>query len=289
MAKSKRHVSSAQRDKEAIKAAKYLKSIGLISKQAKLHGGQYISRAVLNKVRELDYVYRSDYTAIKVKADVARKAAEQGFTVSRGRVVAPRDRKFQERIRKGAIGGVRPVKGGAVEAVVVPANNLMELLQLIESGELDNYKLPGEQFAFKYYGGMSLKAMRDSADLNNWLTRYKSMRDAAADLRSDKAQEEFENFQLMRLNPSDVGRYIPTPEERRRTRTKTTHRRDRESYAERTQRLYPAKAARMRSKDAERKREEREALKKDPARYADYIARGKARVARSRATKKSKN
>lgn len=206
MAKSKAKVSAAQKDKYAISVAKYLKKIGVLSKQTKLHGGKYISRAVLKKVGEFEYVASNRYKAAKVSKSYLQKAREQGYAIVGNRVIVPDTRNVEKRLAAGLIVGVIPIKGGTLEAVVTPYNDLSSLMKALQSGELDRMKTGEEQFMFSLYGNMSYGGLRDSDHLASYLSRYQSAQEALS-MRPEDQADYAKNLVIYRVNRTDVSRF----------------------------------------------------------------------------------
>lgn len=203
MAKRKRIPSQAQRDKSNIDVAKYLKKQGLISKQAKLHGGRYISRGVLKKVEALRWVQQNNYQAVKTTRKNAQKAREEGLAVFGQRLIVPKDKRSKKRIQQGIITGVRPVPGGSMYMVVLPYTSMLEFLAALQSGELDKFKSPKEAFAFTIYGNQSFKSFRNSQELYEWLMYYQNIVNPFTGLPLEHSDEILENFRLYRLLPSE--------------------------------------------------------------------------------------
>lgn len=206
MAKSKAKVSAAQRDKYAIEIAKYLKKVGVLSKQTKLHGGKYISKGVLKKVREFEYVASNRYRAAKVSKQYLQKAREQGYSIVGNRVIVPSTRNVEKRIRDGLVTGVIPIKGGTLEAVVTPYDDLTSLMKALKNGELDRLKTDEEQFMFSLYGNMSYGGLRDSEHLAQYLSLYQSANEQLS-LRPEDQAEYVRNLMIYRVNRTDVSRF----------------------------------------------------------------------------------
>ena len=230
MAKLKRKVSEAQRDKNAIEIAKYLKQVGALSKLTNLHGGRYISKGVLKKVRELEFMASNRYKAAKVSKAYLEKARAQGYQIVNNRVIVPTTRDVQRRLDNGLVVGVIPVKGGHIESVITPYDNLASLMRAMQNGELDALKLPEEQFMFSLYGNMSYGGLRDSEHLGEYLRRYDSAI-AALEGKPDDMTEYVKNLTLFRINRTDVPRYENKGENRGKNKTK------KRSYADREKRL----------------------------------------------------
>jgi len=279
MAKNKRKISSTQRDKLAIETAKILKKKGVLSKQTKLHGGKFISRAVLKKVQEFQHVARPDYRALKVTKDYAKKAKEEGYQVVQGnRVIVPADHDFVKRVKKGIISGLKPVKGGFMSEITIPftAENVHELTNKLQYESLDDLKLDHEQFAFSFHGNMSYRAFLDTDTMRKYLEHYKQ-------------DEKIRAVKVYRLHPSDVSTFIKGREYRermkRQTRTRTVQDRraptGKRTYSERMERLEkvaPNRAAKVREKAAKKSVEQRAKLLSDPAKLEAYRAKGRERA-----------
>lgn len=295
MAKSRRKIYSTQRDKLAIDVAKYLKSAGILSKQTKLHGGRYISREVLAKVKEHQAAARLRYGTVKVPKAIARAAKERGYQVVQGnRIIGPKTAIFRSRLQSGAITGVRPVKGGFMEEVTLPHTiyDLKSLIERLEEGGIDTLKLPGEHFAFKYKGAESYRAFMNSQDLLNYLMHYKSIVGAINSGKAEDLQGEFDALTIFRLHRDDIDRAIPSMKERaarnkqrRReaiARGEYTPRPRKKTRAEYLAGIPQWKADKIRAKAAAYDRKRREELAKNPEKLAKVREAAKARAKASR-------
>jgi hypothetical protein len=258
MAKSKAKISAAQRDKYAIEIAKYLKKVGVLSKQAKLNQGRYISRAVLKKVQQYEYVASNRYKAAKVSRAYLQKAKEQGYEIVRGRVIVPTTRNVEKRIADGLVVGVIPVRGGTLEAVVTPYEDLSSLMKALQSGDLDRLKTDEEQFMFSLYGNMSYGGLRDSEHLASYLMLYQSANEALSKRPEDQA-EYVRNLVIYRVNRTDVRRFENDGSNKGRNRKRRSG-----EYAKRQERL-----SRMGEIAMEKRRKEK-ALKQ--AKYRESLS-----------------
>lgn len=299
MAKNKRKLSQAQKDKSNILIAKQLKQAGIISKQAKLHSGRYISKGVLKKVREYSAAAQLDYRAVKVSRDVAQAAKERGYQVVQGnRIIGPNSQTFRNRLKSGTITGVKPVKGGMMEEVTLP-HSVMDMRSLIEQLQtgIDTLKLPTEQFAFKYHGAESYRAFMDSADLLQYLQTYKGFNYQVVSERPEDLQEEFEAFTIFRLHPAAIEQNIRGPRQRRldkqRSRMEAVARgeyvgkpRKRISRLERASQMSERNAQKFLAKMAEKDRKRRERIAADPIKFAKAKEAAKERARKSRERKK---
>lgn len=284
MAKSKAKVSSTQRNKVAIETAKLLKKKGVLSKNTKLHGGKYISRAVLKKVQEFQHVAKPSYKALKVTKAIAQRAKAEGYQVVQGnRVIIPANHEFEKRVKRGDISGIRPVRGGFMSEVVIPFNpdNSASLLNWLEHGNLDDLKLEDEMFAFSFHENMSYRAFYDAATMRKYLEHYKQ-------------DEMIKALRLFRLHPEDQRKFILGRTERERIKkAKGKHVSDRREsgrsrYAERMARLEknsPAKYARVKAEEKERSRLKYEKKKSSP----EFVSKSrKAALERYHRTKDKK-
>ena len=228
MAKSKRKPSAAQRDKSNIAVAKYLKKVGIISKQANLHGGHYISRGVLKKAEQYVDAAALKYGTVKVSKDLAQRAKERGFQVVQGnRIIGPRTPTFRNRaiaakkaIKQGKepnFFGVKPIKGGYWEEVELP-HDIFDLHSLIAKGSIDSLKMPEEQFAFKFYCNESYRTFSNTQLLINELAKYKSINDLMQFVKPEEAAEAFKHLVIVRIRPGGTKAFAPSPDERERRR-----------------------------------------------------------------------
>jgi len=298
VAKSKRKASAAQRDKTNILIAKVLKQKGVISKQAKLHSGQYISKEVLAKVRKYQDIARLDYTTVKVSKEIAKAAKERGYEVVQGnRIVGPKSTQFRNRIKKGEITGIKPVKGGYMEEVQLPHSiyDMRGLVEQLQEG-IDTLKLPNEQFAFKYKGNESFRAFMNTQQLLDYLMHYKGIESAINSGKAEDLQEEFDSISIFRLHPNDIHRALPNQKERKKRSQERRKERiksgelivHRKSRSERMARLAPGQVARILKKDAEKQRRKREALQSDPKALKAYREKAAKRAKKSRDAAKGK-
>jgi len=277
MSKGKRKPSASQRDKLAIATAKILKKKGVISKQTKLHGGRFISRGTLKKVQELQHAARSDYRAVKVSKDIARRAKAEGYQVVLGnKVIVPAEHEFIKRVKAGMITGIKPVKGGFMSEITIPftAENIEELTHKLQYENLDDLKLEHEQFAFSINGNMSYRAFMSTAQMRKYFEHYKQ------DLLMTSVK-------LFRLHPSDTTTFIKGPGYRAKQRKANAQTvQDRRSgiksrYAARMEKLEkvnPKKAERIRRENREKASKQREKLMSDPVKFADYKERSRKRA-----------
>lgn len=218
MSKNKRKIGTAQRDKYNISVAKKLKQAGIISKQAKLHSGKYISRGVLAKVREYEAAANLGYRAVTVTKEIARAAKERGYQVVAGnKIIGPNSNTFRARLKGGTITGVRPVKGGMMEEVSLPHNvmDMQSLVAQLQDG-IDTLKMPEEHFAFKYHGNESYRTFMSSHELIEYMMHYRNIFDKTGSLKAEDLQEEFAEFKIFRLHPSSIRQNIPGPTFRRK-------------------------------------------------------------------------
>lgn len=217
MSKTKRKPSAAQRDKFNIAIAKELKKSGILSKQTKLHGGQFISRDVLKKVKAYTDLARLNYGTVKVNKEVAKAAKERGYTVVQGnRIVGPKTTQFRNRLKTGVVTGVKPVKGGYMEEVILPHTvyDIPSLMGQLEEG-IDTLKLPNEQFAFKYRGNESYRSFMNSKQLYEYLQHYKGFNSQTVSQKPEDMQEDFDAITIFRLHPNAVNENLPTIRERK--------------------------------------------------------------------------
>lgn len=250
MAKNKRKIGAAQRDKVAIKLAVILKKKGVLSKNTKLHGGKYISRGVLKKVQEMQHVAKPSYVALKVTKDIARTAKAEGYQVVQGnRIIVPKEHDFIKRVKAGMVSGLKPVKGGFMSEVQMTfdGENAAQLIDWLDKGNLEALKLEHEHFAFRLSGsegsphGMSYRTFPTQKHLRDWLKYY-------------NPSVSTTGFKLYRLHPEDALRFIVSRDNRDKLR-KSRGRQDdkgnyqgRRTYAEKMrllERNNPAKFARM--------------------------------------------
>lgn len=292
MAKSKRKASAAQRDKTNIALAKMLKEKGVISKQAKLHSGKYISKEVLAKVRKYQDIARLDYVTVKVSKETAKAAKERGYTVVQGnRIVGPKSTKFRNRLKKGELTGIKPVKGGYMEEVTLPHSvfDMRSLVEQLQEG-IDTLKMPNEQFAFKYKGNESFRAFMNTQQLLDYLMHYKGIETALASNKAEDLQEEFDSITIFRLHPNDISRALPNQDQRRKRSQERrkqriasgeliVHRKARKDIPEFKRNL-------IRKKDAEQKAKKRAELASDPKKLKAYREKEAARLKAYRAKNK---
>lgn len=266
MAKNKRKPSAAQRDKYSIEIAKILKKKGILSKSAKLHGGRFISRGVLAKVKELQFVAKPDYRALTVPRSFAKRAKEEGYQVVQGnKIIVPKDHDFIKRIKSGMIGGVRPVKGGEMIEVTLPftADNIQGLIGKLQRGDLEDLKLPNESLAFSFHGNMSRRSFPTMARMREYLEHYKQ-------------DTQMKALKFFRLNPSDEEYFIYDREYREQRRKENAAKntsqdrrgRGARTYSERMaflDRVAPARAEKIRKANAEKYKKRMARLAADPA------------------------
>lgn len=297
MAKSKRKISASQRDKNKIKIAKYLKKVGILSDRVNLHSGAYISKSVLTKVNKLQHFEYLDYKAVKVSKATAQAAKERGFEVVRGnRIIGPSNGEFTRRLKSGKLTGVKPVRGGLMEQVILPygIDDVPSVIEQLRGG-IDSFKLPDEQFAFMLNGNESFRAFPDTQSMIDYLQRY-NVSGVSLTSKPEDLTDTFDKLTIFRLHPYDVDQNIRGPRRRRLDR-------QREKIAAIERGEYVGKPrkkrdkrrnmggialARYYAKEAARAVAKREAIKANPAKYEQSKAKAKARAQLSRDKRKGK-
>lgn len=280
-----------------IEAAKVLKRAGVLSDRVKLHGGKFISRGVLKRVREFGYIAENKYVAVPVKRELAQRARDAGYVVVRGnRIVIPNEAKRKHALQRNELAGVVPVRGGTMEIVHLPGS-IMDMHGLVHKLQtrkgIDDLKAPDEMFAFQFFGHMSYRPFVDTESLLEYLTHYEAVFDGD-DVTDDPTQEVFQNLVILRMRPGD---YSPPSPEARRQAARTRRRSSRETqdrrYADAPRRgqpsrseMLPAKANRLRADDRERAAAARAAM--DAATKEAYKAAAKARAKASRDARKNR-
>lgn len=277
MAKNRRKPSSAQRDKSNIALAKKLKQSGIISKQAKLHSGAYISKEVLAKVRKYKDAANLNYGTVKVSKKKAEQLKERGYEIVQGnRVIGPKTNTFRARLKSDKITGVKPVKGGYMEEVFMP-NTMYEIRSLIDTLKdgIDSLKLPNEHFAFTYHGHESYRTFKDSNEMAEYLMRYQSIDSAFDDPL--KALEAFNGLAIFRLHPADTANVIPgaTARRKRANMNRSKNRPARQTRPR--EELSILQQKRLRDREREKAARKRERIRKDPIAYENYKAKERER------------
>ncbi len=287
MAKSRRKPSASQRDKFAIEEAKILKAKGVLSKQTKLHGGRFISKAVLKRTKELKHLAfnvhgeKPSYVAIKVSRAQARQAIAEGYQVVGGgtRVVVPKEHDMIARVRRGELAGIVPVKGGFKSEVTIPFNpeNSQELMEWLQSGDLEKHKLANEMFMFTFHGSTSRRGFNTAEQMRQYLEHYKQ-------------DELMKALKIFRLHPDDQIKLIDIERVSKARGNSTNRGRQdargnygtrRSTYRERMERLErsaPLAYKRAKKREAEKHAKRMEKLKADPKKHADYVERNRARA-----------
>lgn len=211
MSKSKRKTSELQRDKDVIALAKKMKKLGLLSKQANLHSGKYVSRAVARKVIANQNLAHLNYAAHKVDKATLQAAKERGYTVINNKVVGPSERYFKKRLADKELTGIKPVKGGMLEEVILPHTvfDMKTLVEQLGTG-IDTYKLPNEYFAFSIQGRESYTVFSNTEYLLEYLLKYEAVNDPAQN------QSLFNNFSILRLHKNESRALVPSKNDKRR-------------------------------------------------------------------------
>lgn len=297
MAKSKRKVSASQRDKNKIKIAKYLKKVGILSDRANLHSGAYISKAVLKKVKQYEHFEYLDYKAVKVSRATAQAAKERGFEVVRGnRIIGPSTKTFTRRLKSGTLTGVKPVRGGLMEQVILPygIDDVSSVIEQLRGG-IDSYKLPEEQFAFMLNGNESFRAFQDTQSMIDYLQRY-NVSGVSLTSKPEDLTETFDRLTIFRLHPYDIEQNIRGPRKRRldRQREKMVAI-GRGEYVgqprkkrDKRRNMGDVALARYYAKEAARDAARREKIKSNPSQYEVVKAAAKLRAQKSRDNRKGK-
>ena len=286
MGKNKRRIASAQRDKIAIQVAKELKKAGILSKQANLHSGKYISRSVLAKVKEYRAAADLGYKAVTVSKATAKAAKERGYQVVQGnRIIGPATPQFRNRLKAGALTGVKPVRGGLMEEVTLP-HTVMDMHSLVAQLEdgIDTLKLSDEYFAFKYKGAESYRAFPTTEALLEYLKHYKGIFSPNGSLKAEDLQEEFDALTIFRLHRHDIRANIRGPGRR----PKTVSSRPRKSLGEKLANMHPDRAERIRKKMAAKSAAQRAARAADPVALEKYKEKARTRATKSYQNRKGK-
>lgn len=289
MAKSKRKPSTAQRSKVTIEHAKYLKKHGFISSKANLHSGRFVSPGVLRKVREYEFAVEQKLVAVKVPRKTREAAKSEGYLMVGSKVIAPNDRKFINRLKSGITSGIQPVPGGAMYKVALPVDitDLPAFFAFVNSGALDSYKLPGEEFAFSFHGHQSYRAYGDTQEFLDDFKKYETVIRAFGPGHVNSLTTEYRGLELYRLQAGD---YYPLTMKQRRegARQRAKERRAALTSQDRRGKPYKEPSVARKRYDAKKKRNQRTRLKE--AGGADYVAfllkeRERVRKAREKARK----
>lgn len=297
MAKSRRKPSAAQQDKVAIEAAKILKKKGIISKQAKLHGGRFISRSVLAKSRELRHLaftqmgHAPAYVAVKATKEQASRAREEGYQVVRGnRIVVPKEHDMIRRIRRGELAGLVPVKGGFKSEITLPltADTSEDIMRYLQTGDLEKHKLEHEMFMFTFHGSTSRRAFNSTEQMRLYLEHYKQ-------------DELMKALKIFRLHPEDQIKLIDIERvSKERGNSRNRGRQDARGnpikrtsqYRQRMNRLSqtaPKKYEMLKAKERAKYAARMERLKANPAKHKKHLEASRARaLAHYHANKKLK-
>lgn len=289
MANKKRRIYSTQRNPEAIALAKRGKQLGIISKQAKLHGGKYISQRTLKKVKEYQGAIRLGYRATPVTKARAQEARLAGFQVVQGnRIIRPKGARWAKRVVEGPIAGVRQLSPIRYLEVVRLPYDTMTFHQFIQTAMqnpriIDDLKLPDELWAFKLYGNSSYNVFLSIKDVANQLTKYRNldMGTVLGHIHAEDMDEKVQAFELIRVGEDAVHLAIPSPKDRdarNKARRGKRHRNLSENpfyqdYKVRVRRRNAIKAQQRRDKMSESEREE-------------YRRKNRERMAKKRKEKK---
>jgi hypothetical protein len=170
--------------------------------------------------------------------------------------------------------------------------DMYALVEQLETG-IDTYKMPHEQFAFKFFGNESYRAFRDSADLLEYLKHYKSIFAPNGSLKAEDLQDEFDNLSIFRLHPNDIsynirGRTVREKQKKERRARGESRGYQRRSLSDKLNEMDENRAKRIRAKMAKRSQEQREKRAADPAKYEEYKAKARERAARSYDKRKPK-
>lgn len=299
MGKHTRKIYAPQREKANILIAKKLKAAGILSKRANLHSGKFISKEVLAKVKAYKYAAEFNYTTIKVSKDLANKAKASGFQVIAGnKIIGPKSKKFKNRLLAGELTGVRPVKGGMMEEVILPMSvvDMHSLHAQLQSG-IDNLKMPNEQFAFRYHGNESYRAFLNTKQLLEYLRHYQGLTNLSSSRKPEDLREEFEAFVIFRLHPESVPQNIRSVRQRqednqlmRREAMRSgvwleKNNKRSKSRAEKLTGMHPDRASRQRKVWADQDRKKREKVMSDPIKAANLKEAARQRAIKSRKNK----
>jgi hypothetical protein len=170
----KSHVYTTQRDKTVIALAKKAKATGMLSKNTKLHGGKYVSRGTLAKVRQLkDYIER-DYHTVPVSKKMAEELRKEGLEVRGLRaVVAPgrAGRVQRADLKHGVITGVEDLSHKRRAKVKVTKPGVEEIRRMGEGPVTE--KEGRTYYAFSVYGNPHEGLYTSRAQLEAQLRKYR--------------------------------------------------------------------------------------------------------------------
>lgn len=274
--KRKTKIYATQRAKDAIEFARYAKERGILSKQTKLHGGRYISRGVLAKIKKYNDVISAGYVARKVPKKQLEAAKAAGMVTVGNKVVTPPGNRYAARIKRGENIGVRPIRNNFVEVVRLPwtVRDLRDFVRRAQENPevFNDMKMPDELFVFKFFGNTSYRPYITIQDLVEELIKYKAVIEIMDGDLKRIAEEEggVEAIELLRVNPDRVRDVIPSRQERY---TSWVRRRE-----------YRPPSERVQMKRAQRKAKDR--AKMSPEQREKYNAKGRARAAKSKANRK---
>lgn len=202
--------SNLVRDKELVALAKTAKRHGLISKQAKLHGGKAISRKTAKHVRELEWRIRAGHVAQPVSKKTLEAYKRAGVATAGGKVIRPPGRKAAEAIRHGEIIEVRPNLGNGEQYIsrtkAVGGREIHELLKNPPPLK------PGEYYSYKY--GNARKYYTNAESMQKDLEKY-------VDVWSEK-DEDFA-IEIETVDRSQVIEYMEERGSRKRPKKERTH------------------------------------------------------------------
>lgn len=274
-----------------IQQARIAKKRGLISKQTKLHGGKFLSNKVLNKIIDIDPLIEAGYVGHKAPRKTVQEARKKGYKVQGNLIVGPsaakpEGRRFKKALAEGKIAGVKPVSAGHMEIVEMPygITDLRDMIAKYHTNPelLDDLKTEDEMFLFKIYGNESYLPFIDTKSMLDYFLKYRSIFDAAGDIRVALLEDTFEAFQVFRFNPQDTYRFIRSGRERNKARAMRMQGQDRRPR-DRKQ-INEARQTFIRDQERRRKKMERKEMK--GTELEQYRAAARERMRKLRAAKK---
>lgn len=180
------------------------------------------------------------FVAVPASRKQVQMAKKEGWEYINGRLIVPNNpeavKRVKRNLKEGKFTGVQRLPEAAMEVVHLPfgLKDIRDLIERLEDGTLNSLKHKDEFFAFKFYGYPSHRPFRTAQDLAAYLTNYKSILDAAQNLRVKDMQDMLEHFELVRFYeaewpPRDI--FIPRRRSRNRSSEYDRRKRVRETIA----------------------------------------------------------
>ena len=239
-----------------------LKKAGLVDKSLNVRSAKP-TPALTRKINKYKDVVSGDAKVYTVSKSQASKLKATGQTVVGNKLVLRAEPGTTAEYKKGLI-HIKPIGDQGFERIVfpVPFKNLRQWLRDAKKDpSLQNLKLPGDRFAFRYFGNNSYDTFSDIDLLIEKLERYENTEESLEEGSEEAQREVYRNIEIVRVKR---GKWKPSPKKPRKYKSykrKATAAIKRKRMKERS----PAQYKRLKEQErirAKRYRDKKRAAKK---------------------------